>query len=331
MNSIASQTRVKFLTYNVWQEGTKVVNGLKKIEKTIVLVNPDVICFTEVRNYKNEDWTTKIQKALEKNGLYYYRGYAGGDVSVLSKYPISSPKLTGNGSVSTFKIEVKGKQILVAAAHLDYTQYACYLPRGYYGGIPSWKAIVNSDGELQKETSVEKILAYNLSSKRDEQLTSFLESIKSETIPVVLLGDFNEPSHLDWAESTRNLFDHNGLIVPWNNSILLAKNGFKDAYRVRYPDPLKNPGFTWPSKAFKIKSTSWTPRSDERDRIDYVYYKGTDIRTLKAAIVGPKASFVNNKLSTSYTKDELFIGQDLEWPSDHKAVLIELEFYIFHN
>ena len=44
-----------FLTFNIWQEGTSVPNGLQKISDVIIETNPDVVCFTEVRNYKNQD------------------------------------------------------------------------------------------------------------------------------------------------------------------------------------------------------------------------------------------------------------------------------------
>lgn len=40
------------------------------------------------------------------------------------------------------------------------------------------------------------------------------------------------------------------------------------------PNPATHIGATWPSEAFGRKSTSWATKVDERDRIDFVYYKG---------------------------------------------------------
>ena len=65
------EKELSFLTFNVWQEGTSVPNGFNQIHDVIIETNPDIVCFVEVRNYKNQDWTTKIVKALAKSGKKY--------------------------------------------------------------------------------------------------------------------------------------------------------------------------------------------------------------------------------------------------------------------
>ena len=35
---------------------------------------------------------------------------------------------------------------------------------------------------------------------------------------VIVAGDFNECSHLDWTEATKDLCGHNGVVMPWKNS-----------------------------------------------------------------------------------------------------------------
>lgn len=317
--------KVDFVTFNIYQEGTKVENGFGQIKKIVVSLNPDIIGFTEVRNYDG-DWTSKMQHALKESNQNYYRGYVGGDISILSKYPIIDSILTGNGSVGKFTIDINGKMITVAVAHLDYTQYANYLPRGYFGGTPNWGEITDKNGQLKPIQSIDSILSYNLSSQRDEQINSFLTSIQNSTKPLVFLGDFNEPSHLDWQKNTKNLFDHNDLVINWQNSIVLKENGFTDSYRKMYPNVVKNPGFTWPSSYSKKESTSWTPKADERDRIDFIYYKGKGVSVVKSAIIGPKEYYVKNKLSTKGTENDIFLVPDLAWPSDHKAVFTQLLF-----
>ncbi|QOD61395.1 endonuclease/exonuclease/phosphatase family protein [Polaribacter haliotis] len=320
-----NEQNVSFMAFNIYQEGTKVDDGFTHIKNVLLNVKPDVVGFTEVRNYSG-DWTSKMQKALEENGVKYYRGYAGGDTSILSKYPIKNSNLTGKNSISKFKLEVNEKDIYVAVAHLDYTKYACYLPRGYYGGTPNWGEITNNKGELTPVKSVDSILSYNLSSKRDEQLKDFVSNLKDSEKPLILLGDFNEPSHLDWQEETKNLYDHNGLVVNWQNSLFLKDKGFVDVYREKYPNALKNPGFTWPSEMSKDVSTSWTPKADERDRIDFVYYLGEDISVENIAVVGSKNYFVRNKKSSENVENDVFLASDLSWPSDHKAVFATLIF-----
>ena len=320
--------QVKFMTFNIWQEGTSVSNGLIKIRDVITETNPDIVCFTEVRNYKNKDWTNKIIKELRDKGYSFYRGYVGGDISLISKFPITSGSLinNGEGSIAKFDVNINKNTIVVACAHLDYTKYACYLPRGYNGGTPNWNMINDDNENPAPVTDVDQILAYNLKSERDEQIADFLKDIENETQPVILMGDFNEPSHLDWTENTSDLFDHNGVVINWQSTHVLFKNGFTDAFRNFFPDEKSNPGITWPSLAHGEKSTSWTPKSDERDRIDYIFYKGKSIETLYATLIGPKDSYAYGELTDSFTSNENFIADKLDWPSDHKAVMVILKF-----
>jgi len=324
--AVRAQISIDLMAFNIWQEGTSVPNGLIKIRDVIVEVNPDIVGFSEVRNYNNEDWTTKIIDELSAVGLNYERGFIGGDVSVISKFPITSSALVydQNGSIARFDIDLNGITIVVACAHLDYMYYACYLPRGYNGGYPNWEMIDDGTGNPDPVTDTAYILSYNLSSQRDEQVNAFLNSIENETNPVILLGDFNEPSHQDWTENTTSMFDHNGVVLPWQNILLLADNGFTDAYRSYFPDETTNPGISWPSYAHGVGSTSWTPLADERDRIDYIFYKGSGIQTTYVALVGPKESYVYNQPDTSFTSNENFIAENLPWPSDHKAVFATL-------
>jgi hypothetical protein len=283
-----------------------------------------------VRNYEDEDWTTKIVKSLEELGQEYYLGYVGGDVSFISKYPLENGKELFNnehrGTVASFDLNINGRIISITGVHLDYTYYACYLPRGYNGGYPNWGIIADGNGKPAPITNVDTVQAYNLKSTRDEAIVSFLESASEKTVPTILMGDFNEPSHLDWTEKTKDMFDHNGLIMPWYNTDQLENHGFIDAFREQYPDEVANPGFTWPSFAHEKESTSWTPLVDERDRIDYIFYKGSELSLVDVALVGPKESYIFNQSESLNVENEKFLASGLSWPSDHKAVLAKFKF-----
>lgn len=128
----------------------------------------------------------------------------------------------------------------------------------------------------------------NDQSKRPQQIQDFLTRAKQDIASgkvVILGGDFNEASHLDWTEAVKNLYDHRGTVINWSSTATLSKAGFKDSYRVLYPDEVNYPGFTWPAQS------SWTPKSDERDRIDYIfYYDNGNISVSDSYIVGPKHS-----------------------------------------
>ncbi len=322
-DSAKKSTNVSFMHLNIWLDGTSVPNGNTYIRDIIASVKPDIVCFVEVENYSG-DWTTKMANELASLGLDYYTGHINGsDASILSKFPVISSGPLLKSAISIFHIDINGNPVIVAASHLDYLYYACYLPRGYKcGGSPpynGWSQIGSPDP--QPVTDLTVISKQNLGSQRDEQIGEFLNYVKNETCPIVILGDFNEPSSQDWTSNQADLFDHHGVVYEWNTTRSLISNSFTDAFRQVYPDEVLNPGFTWPSYATGVGSTSWTPKSDERDRIDYIFYRGTGVKALDAAIAGPKSYYVKNTLSTSGTEMDNFVADTLPWPSDHKGII----------
>jgi len=238
---------LKVMQFNIWQEGTSVANGMIYIRDVINSVNPDLVCFSEVKNYSG-DWTTKMVDELASLGKKYYRGYVtGSDVSLISKYPIISSGPVVGGATVPFTVDVNGIPIVVCPSHLDYTYYATYLPRGYACGGSGRYAGWNALSPFAPETGISEISAQNLASNRDEQIGAFINYMQTETRPILLLGDFNEPSCLDWTAKQASIYDHNGVVYDWNTTLTLKNNGFVDAYRQVYPDEVLNPGITWPS------------------------------------------------------------------------------------
>ncbi len=317
----ATATDLKLLQFNIWQEGTSVPNGFNKIVDTIVTTQPDVVFLSEVRNYNNVDFVKTLKAGLAKKGLTYVGGTLGGDADVISKYPIISQSNVTAYNVKTYTLNVNGQSVIVVPLHLDYTSYACYLPRGYNGGTPDWAMRdANQDGQPDPVTDIPTILNYNLASQRDEVIGAVSNWAKTISTPIIIGGDFNEPSDLDWTSATANLYGHSGTIVPWQTTKTLQAAGFSDSYRVLFPNPVTHPGFTWPSYADGVGTTSWTPKSDERDRIDFIFYKGTGLYAKRTTIVGPLKDYVKNVVNTENTLDP-FTASTLAWPSDHKGVL----------
>lgn len=123
----------------------------------------------------------------------------------------------------------------------------------------------------------EDILAMNGKSDRKKAVEVFLQRVRldiEQKHTILLAGDFNEPSHLDWKEDTKKLWGHNGVIVNWDCSRMLYEAGFRDAYRSVYPNPVTHPGFTYPAgnKCAPVAKLTWAPEADERERIDFIYY-----------------------------------------------------------
>ena len=329
--SLPKKKRLRVLQFNLWQEGTSVPGGFEKIVSAILASRADLVALSEVRNYHGRDLHQRLVRALAAKGATYFGRYGGGDVGLLSRWPILKTESIvdgtkeDRGSLIAFHLRLpSGKKLVVCSAHLDYRNYAIYLPRGYDGN--SFKMIdTNGDGQPDPVTDLHVLHQMDRASKRDEALKRFVQFAQTKamrSLPLLLLGDFNECSHLDWTAATAQLYSHNGVVIPWKNSLMLKKAGMRDAWRELYPNPVTHPGATWPSEAWKKGCTSWAPKVDERDRIDFVYYRAKGWKPLRAWIVGSKRYWVYGKLQSPKTQDP-FLLQDLPWPSDHKGILVE--------
>lgn len=320
----SAQTKDHFtvLQFNIWQEGTVVENGYEAIVNEIIRLDADFIALSEVRNYNNSLFCDRIVASLKEKGHTFYSFFSY-DSGILSRYPISShevifPEKDDKGSVYKAIIDFKGNKVAFYTAHLDYRNCALYLPRGYDGS--TWKKLISPI------TDIPTILADNTASMRDDAIKLFLKDAAKERDQgriVILGGDFNEPSHLDWTMATKDLYDHQGLVIPWTVTTLLEEEGYQDAYREMFPNPLTHPGFTYPADCphDSISKLAWSPEADDRDRIDYIFYSPTKgLQLEKAAIVGPKGSVAYGKRIQEKGNDPILPPASI-WPTDHKAVL----------
>lgn len=321
--SQSGEKQFKVLQLNLWHGTTTVPNGLTGLVDVIRKTDPDVVFLCEIRTDPEEPFIPKLISLLEDEGIYYHGENLDMSVGILSKYTLRNPTSAftlDNGSRPMIKasIEIDEQVFTIYSAHLDYRHYECYLPRGYSGA--TWKKIE------APVTNADTVLAANRISYRDEAIRAFVEEAAKEIEKghiVIVGGDFNEPSHLDWQENTKHLWDHNGAVIDWDCSVMLTEAGYIDAYRTIYPDPVHYPGFTFPSenKDVDINKLAWAPDVDERDRIDFIYYTPANGIQLKdAKIVGPAGTVYYGKIGPHDAKDE-FIEPDGVWPTDHKGNL----------
>ena len=125
--------------------------------------------------------------------------------------------------------------------------------------------------------------------------------------PVIVGGDFNSPSHLDWTDAVAKARpDAVKYPVEWPESKLMADSGFVDSYRAVHADPVAKPGLTWtpgyPHPFVRPQET--------HDRIDYIYAIGA--KAIASQVVGEVG------------------GPDVEisvnpWPADHRGLLTTFE------
>lgn len=303
------------LQLNVWMDATVVEGAFDALADEIEANMPDIVTFSEAFSY-GSSFTQRICTELGKRGITYYT-FDSYDTGIISRYPIKESSVVESTTVSRAIVQVGAKNVAIYSAHLDYTHYACYLPRGYDG--ITWE-------KRERSTSVEEILAQNDASKRPAQIRRVIREAEADLqkgYSVIVTGDFNEPSWLDWQEDTKDMYDHNGLVIPWTTTLLLHEKGYVDCYRKIYPDAVTHPGFTWvaDNRSVSVDKLVWTPDSDDRDRIDFIFCKGRNLKPLDAFILGPEGSVVRGIRTTENSADKIVSPQGI-WPSDHKGVYV---------
>ena len=143
-----------------------------------------------------------------------------------SKYPIiDSLEIFKPFNAQAAVIDVDGQPLLFVNIWLHY------LPDSFEGikKLMSDSLIANEGPTRLKEiTAIMKAV------------DSFEKKLK---MPVVMGGDFNSPSHLDWVESTKEF--HYGKVVQWPVSKLMLEHGYTDSFREAHPDPTQTLEGTW--------------------------------------------------------------------------------------
>ena len=311
---------LKVLVLNVWHGGKQVPGGVGMVADIIKESGANLVFIPEAN-----ETTATIVARLNAAGLSFQYKITG-DNAILSTFPIG--EAAAMPYITKAVVTVGSVEIAAYAAHLQYQWYATYLPRGYGAGVPSgefaefgWNKMPG--GPVVDAAAVARV---NDASGRPQVIARFIEDAAKERElgrAVIIGGDFNEPSTLDWTRRTSQLFDHNGVVLEWASTQALEDAGYVDAYRRQHPNPVTHPGFTWPSDNPHVKTSqlTWAPEADERDRIDYVFHHPDSRLKLKdAQVVGPATSIVRNQRVAETGKDQ-FLLAGIDWPTDHKGVL----------
>lgn len=290
---ISSVKLIKVLAWNIWHAGHSKAYPKIGCEETIRILKhseADIILIVETYGA-----ASTIADSLE-----FYHRLLSNNLSIYSRYPIVET-YTFPDSISTFnfggvKINIDGAPIRI------YNTWLHYLP----------------DLRLTPtEKSEKEILAWDNEGTRDDEIRVILSALspslnEANSIPVIMGGDFNSHSHLDWTAETRNLYNHGDAVVNWTVSKMIEEAGFKDSFREIHPDPVENIGATW---IYEIQENEKEEELPSRlDRIDYIYYKGEKLHV-------KDAETYNTKLGEQLT----FKGKDFLFASDHGFVMTTFE------
>lgn len=276
------------LTYNMWFGGSKVNNYHAKQVAFLASSNFDIVVL-------QESWGGQAHRLGHALGWYSWQGV--NSASIISRYPIVEryPQKNHGGAV---RIALDGEdlEINVWGVHLAYTPYGPY-------------------DFCYENMTVDEVMARERNSGREGQIKETVGLMKkhldnSDRVPVILAGDFNAPSHLDWTKE--NSDEHCGAgDVPWPTSKVPVDAGLLDSFRTVHPDPARKPGYTWSPIYLDNEG-----RPEPLDRIDIIYHKG------------PMKVYWADKFIVGHPSPQPHHWEN-EWTSDHAAMLAKYDLRSF--
>jgi exodeoxyribonuclease-3 len=271
------------MSYNIHRGGIiHKKQPLSQTAKGIQLAKADIVGVQETRSPRGDT----LEDLAELLGWNHDEGSG-----IVTRYEILDSLLSG--------IKVKldsGRYAYVFNVHLSSHPYQ---PYQLLEIRPKWRKHTNNITFIKTEAETIE-WAQKARGAEIAKVLGQVKSIPDKETPVFVVGDFNEPSHLDWTEAAAKAERH-PIKVAYPTSTEMAKAGFSDSYRTIYPDEMKNPGITW-SPAYKVGD----PRT-HHDRIDFVYFKGKGLQVKEVKILGENEENADLVVSP--------------YPSDHRAVV----------
>lgn len=271
-------TSIKVMTWNIWHGGLHgdKTNDFKKdsvntvnVLRVLIEENPDIL-------FMQETYCCGMDIAKKAGYPYSWRGSS--NLSIHSKYPIiDTLKIYKPFNSHAVVLDVNGQHIL---------------------GVNIWLHYLPDFFQDIKEFSSDSLIIGE-GTTRLKEISAILNSVDSLerdlNMPIILGGDFNSGSHLDWVESTKQF--HYDKLVQWPVSKLMIDRGYVDSFREVNPDPRETLEGTWGFLSDEIIS----------DRIDFIYFKGDNIKIKYSKIVqdDPVDGFFNSDHRAILSKFDL--------------------------
>lgn len=275
-NSSVNPRILKVLDWNIWHGGTHLgKDGRQRIIELIKATNADVVLMQEGYG---------AQQMIADSLGYYLQTPSGKDNLVIySRYPLEKIKtgkpFQSNPAIMTLP---SGKKTYINSCWLRYAyrpEYTCaYTNKGLDPDV--WVA--------EDSLYSLKDIAYIM----ENDVKPYVDS----DMPIIIGGDFNSGSHLDWTQRA-SLLHHGYAAEMLPASRYMADEGFLDSFREIHPDEVKRGEGTFAVIFGNLQNS----------RIDYIYYKGKGIRAISSKIIRTTAEV------------------DDVWPSDHAGVLTVFE------
>ena len=299
-SGMACEQAIRMMTFNAWGAGANNGLGPEGIVEAIRAAGADVVALQEARAEgevcEADDCpgagASRAAEIAAELGFNFHEPPLDASLNwanaTLSRYPITG---TDPGGAGVY-LDIEGRQVAVFNIHLTDYPYQPYQALGIpYGDAP----FLDQGSELAAAASEARGSDIAL-------LASHVNALEGQWT-VIIAGDFNEPSHLDWTAAAAESGRH-PLAVEFPSILTLERLGFIDTYRAMHPDELSHPGFTW------TPAVSENDPEEHQDRIDYILVRGAGVELAGAWVVGE-----------SPEKADIVVQP---WISDHRAVVSEI-------
>lgn len=240
------------MTWNLWNGGTfdgRFV-GPQRIVELIKQANPDIILLQQAGQAG-----TFIAEAL-KYKLYQ----RSKNLCVLSRFPVvNAHNIFQPETIGCIQLSLdEEKSVIVCPVQLSESpDISDYIQSG----------VANVDSILHWESATRGKESQFLLSELNHHIKN------TNKIPIIIGGDFNCGSHLDWTE--KNARHNYGLSIPFPTSIDFEKHKLIDSYRAIFTDETKHFGYTI------------SPRFDSimKNRTDFIYFKGHNLIPVNSYLI----------------------------------------------
>ncbi|MDX6761675.1 endonuclease/exonuclease/phosphatase family protein, partial [Streptomyces sp. F8] len=301
--------RIRVMSWNLWLGGGPVDDHRDKQLAVLLAADVDVVGLQE----------TAVHAAPElADALGWFHHSAGENLAVLSRHPVvdtlGDPRVGFYGAAGA-RIRLDEHpdgaphELVVWTAHLSPTPYGPY--DACFGGLTAPELADRPYDACFGGLTAPELADRERQSGRVREIGAILARMApdlaaADRTPVLLVGDFNAPSHLDWTTAAAPLHGGHGP-VDWPVSRAVEEAGLRDSYREAHSDPATAPGPTWSPVHPRHEDGSGRP--EPQDRIDFVLHAGDrltvlDSATLATGRIAPWPDVAAN-----------------DWPSDHAAVV----------
>ena len=287
------------MTWNIWHGGNEDGKeiGPERVIDIIRNSKADIVAMQET--YGSGE---RIAKALNFNFHPI-----GTNVSILSRFPIVE-------DISVFEEFKCAGGLVELPDNRKIAFYSIWLP--YNKEI--WE--VDTRDTSRPDSMLAACQASCDDLKKIEVLISDrLKAEKYRDVPVIIAGDFNSMSALDYIPSSTHQYE---VAIDWPTSHVLLDLGYRDSWRELHPE------------VDRSKDRTWTPRfpKQEQDRLDFVYYRGfsplaEELEATQAIVIDSRLEKTDTLMKETFPSDHAAVVIGFRWPSTSSATKLRVASY----